>query len=276
MKTISIAQNKSTRDSIQKKYLLKAIEYEHQIYQNFEDTAFFIQTIFNKINCYKAIENFGKVETELKRLSKIPLPFDENLTYNYEKALFLFFQNNIDSSINLCRQIIHQYPDSLMTANFYLLFTLNLNEKYDYKTAKKYAIKYILKLPLNVSDKDSLIKKVNEWYLTENLPKIHKKRLSLTLSTFIPGAGQIYNKNIIEGILSLCFHAGSIYLGVWEFTHQNFFTAYFFGIGLSSKFYTGNLKRAVYLTQTFNEKNTRKFNQKVQNFLTQIKMPAKK
>lgn len=65
-----------------------------------------------------------------------------------------------------------------------------------------------------------------------------------TLSTILPGAGQIYTGNYSSGILSLAYCAGLFYITANAFVAQRIFDALMVANFLGFRFYRGNLHNA--------------------------------
>ena len=94
------------------------------------------------------------------------------------------------------------------------------------------------------------------------------------LSTFIPGAGQLYCGDIKNGINALAINLLTGYLTVDAFVDKRFQDLILGHLAFFLRYYQGNKANAQYLSESYNENLNRETAQKILNYL-KINCPGK-
>ncbi|MCX7729414.1 MAG: hypothetical protein N2203_08085, partial [Bacteroidia bacterium] len=185
----------------------------------------------------------------------------------YQTALNYYLLNELTQSQNeliILYNIIH---DTLLHYKAYPLNTIILNELYNWNEAKKLLLKYNCVYFKDTQQKFIHQKNIDSLYNTKNIPKLKNVRKAITLSTFIPGLGQMYSKNYSEGIIAFFTNTSIALLTITGIYYQYYFTSIIAGSSLLAKFYTGNISRAEYSAMKHNYFVSKKFNDNVKNYI---------
>ncbi|GAB4209028.1 MAG: hypothetical protein Fur0023_21020 [Bacteroidia bacterium] len=188
----------------------------------------------------------------------------------YQIALNYYLLNDLASAKNELTAIYFLIKDSAFHFKSYPLHILILNELYEWQESKKLLAalnNYIFKQDSKILIYNTHI--IDSLYDKKNLPKLKNPHKSVMLSTFIPGAGQIYSGNLLEGSISFLSCASIAFLTLVGIYYQYYFTAIIAGSSLWAKFYTGNITRAEFLAQKHNYVKTKSYNQHLKNFVIQ-------
>jgi len=86
--------------------------------------------------------------------------------------------------------------------------------------------------------------------------RLRSPGLAKTLSTIIPGAGQIYSLDILDGLNALSVNAALFYLALSDLFSQRYYDALFNSLFLLERFYSGNRRNAPQAAQRFNHRQS--------------------
>lgn len=193
--------------------------------------------LFSKIDTYLKEKNWLALGLLYEQLSYSTNSIDLSDKYKYISAEFFKQAKDYNTSINLLKSIyLDRYNDSLkfyvkyqIALNYYLnddfisaksevislhyllkdstyiyrsypLFSLILNELYEWEKAKQILISYN---NFKYKNDTLTLKNINNFidslYNKNHLPKIKSIDKAIALSTFFPGLGQMYSKIIQKG-----------------------------------------------------------------------------
>ncbi|MEW6773934.1 MAG: hypothetical protein AB1304_08050 [Bacteroidota bacterium] len=261
--------------------------------------------LFSKIDAYLKEKNWLALGLLYEQLSYSTDSIDLSDKYKCISAEFFKQAKDYNTSINLLKSIyLYRYNDSLkfyikyqIALNYYLsddlisakseiislhyllsdstyiyrsypLFSLILNELYEWEKAKQILISYN---NFKYKNDTLTLKNINNFidslYNKNHLPKIKSIDKAIALSTFFPGLGQMYSKNYSEGIITMMSHIFIIGLSTLGIYYQYYFTSIIAGSSLFAKFYNGNLKRAEFSVKKYNYMSSKNFNQNLKNLI---------
>ncbi len=259
----------STNNSIKKidslffnqKYFEASIECERILYQsqNQQITAF---ATLRKTECLKQLGNFESAANDCEKIALWGLNDSLQFAIRYQTALCYFLSAQVADANSKISQIKIYCRDTILKKQLLLLDALINAELENYENAYYVGCQYIE----SYQNKDSLLIELNK--LFEKKPRIRSEKKAELLSTFIPGAGQIYAGYPLEGVFSFLLQATALAYGGWEIYSRNYVTGWFVGFGMFQKFYFGGSGRAAFLVQKRNYWEKKEFNQKFKNILT--------
>lgn len=251
------AQNSSfcaKADSLfeEKNYRLACVEYERCFYlTSSQEQSYY--ALKQKSLCCKALQQYSKAADILLRVAK-----------DYED----FYQ------ISLCYYLGDDYAKSLeVVATAEMLFDtikedivliklLAQNELQDYDNAKLTA-KTLNTLHVKSVNED-LTPLIDSLYA--QLPKKKSERVAEILS-FIPGLGQIYAGEYLQGLAALGLNAVALGFGVWQIFDKCYITAYVGGVGGLSMVYPGARTSGVNSVKKYNYRQFQQFNTQFKTIL---------
>jgi len=111
--------------------------------------------------------------------------------------------------------------------------------------------------------KDSLLIIISEIYHAGDYPKFKKLKKAQTLSTFLPGAGQLYAGYLGEGLTNVSLQLAALAFTGYAFLSHYYLTAFIVGYGIFSKFYIGGINRLEYLVNKKNYELLRGYNHRL-------------
>lgn len=83
--------------------------------------------------------------------------------------------------------------------------------------------------------------------------------VATVMSAIIPGSGQIYCGEYLDGLNALLLNGAMIWSGYTQIIEQRYLAAVLIGIPLVSRYYTGNLDRAERYADAFNDRARRAY-----------------
>lgn len=93
--------------------------------------------------------------------------------------------------------------------------------------------------------------------------RLKSAKLAKALSTILPGAGQIYSKELPSGLNALLINAATFYLVLSDALNQRYFDALFNLIFLFERFYSGNRHNAGQAAQQYNRRQSEQIIDKI-------------
>lgn len=234
--------NLETADSLFKckQYFKASILAEFVLFDS-DDLLQRKQAIQLKIACLKKQLNFEDLNKFIATCYTQSMSEDLRLELLYEEILTNFILKRYKEVIHLSEF----YPkDSLMQIK--LIEVLNIisnNELQNWSRASSLWQFFLSKYHLQ----DTLVKQ-----LYNTIPHFKSERKANTLSSILPGLGQLYAGKPLEGITSFLFQSGSIFMGIkwWNLGYR---VASISVCGsTASAFYDGGKKRARVLVKNYN------------------------
>lgn len=266
----SIRTLSEIQDCISKNdWLGTALLYEKMSYTSLHTNSQ-IQYKIQSAEYYKQSQQF---EYAIQLLHSINLnDLSDSLRYIilYQTALNYYLKNDLNYAKSELTAMYYLISDSAFHYKSYPLFAIILCEMYDwndaYITLKKYNNYYFKDDAVSLKKHNFIIDSIFD---KKHIPVLKNVNKAITLSTFIPGAGQIYSKNYSEGIISFLLASATLGITAVGIYYQYYFTSLIAGSSLWAKFYTGNLHRAEFLAKKYNYKRSYTFNSAIKEFIVQ-------
>ncbi|MBQ9312038.1 MAG: hypothetical protein IJ213_03230 [Bacteroidales bacterium] len=242
-----------------KDYSNAVLEYERVYFyaQNSETQKLALQ---KKALSYK---KRGKYLLSAQTLERIPLyamNLEEKDSVFYEKLLCFYLADDFISAENLLKNKSLDLEENSSNKTL-LMEILVYNQLGNYSKAKDKLSEYY-KHTSYLSDEDKSL--LDNLY--QNPPK-QKKESTAKLLSFIPGLGHIYSGYWFEGFSAFVVNGGILAFGIYEVWKGDYITVWVAGAGLLSAAYTGQQKRAVYLSKKYNYLKNKSFNNEIKYLL---------
>jgi uncharacterized protein (DUF2164 family) len=205
----------------------------------------------------------GKYDKALEELVNVDVePMNDSLflDFQYERVLCSYLLKDLNQALNNIDRIYMRFKDTSKILEVIPLNILCLNACREWDNAQILWNFYINNSRLNDSVKNNFKQEVKSLYSKKNLPRFHFAGKAETLSSFLPGSGQIYNGAVLEGSFNAIINLTFLYYTFSQFYSKYYFTGYFIGLRLFNKFYAGGIRRAKSLTEEKNENGVKAFN----------------
>jgi hypothetical protein len=251
-----------TADSLFKKgdFRNAAIEYERIIYLT-NDHYITNHSVYRKAICYKALGEYSRASQQLLRISYYGTTDSAQFLYHYETALCSFLAGNFEDTHSQLLQIRQYTRDVNLLKTIFLLEALNNNERGDY-TAARESFNQFFDAYYSAAKADSLKEVFGVYYSRRGLPRI-KSQKTADILEYLPGLGLLYAGYAIPGIFNFLLNAVCLSAGVYEIYYGFYFTGYFAGAAILSKFYFGGRSLTEKMVAKRNYMEKRKFNDKI-------------
>ena len=237
-------------------YFESSIFYERALYEGAANDVW-QHAVMGKLNCLKKQELYAEANTFVTSYFSLNLPDSVQTNLLYEQAVCSYLAGNFENTISVVDQVAVAYPSYQHLAFLKMLKILSYNELQNWSAAK---VEY-----KNWMATYAVLDSADQLYNT--LPKLKSADRAQWLSTFIPGAGQIYAGKTWEGIASILLQGGSIYFGIRSWQEHYYISAWLVGLGLFGSFHNGGVRRAEVLVQQYNRKKVIAFNQTLKESL---------
>jgi TM2 domain-containing membrane protein YozV/cytochrome c-type biogenesis protein CcmH/NrfF len=243
----------------QGKYFESSVSYERVLFGNYDLNTEY-RAITGKLSCLKKQQQFAKAVTFIAQNMHNDLPDTIKTGLLYEQTLCSYLTAYFENTISLVDQISNNYPAYDNLAFLHMLKILSLNELQRWNEAKAEYQEWLK----NFTNIDTI---VNPYI---SLPKLKNENTAQWLSTFIPGAGQIYAGKPFEGLVTILLQGGAIYFGIITWQQKYYISAWLGGVGLFGSFHNGGVRRSEVLVKQYNRKKVIEFNGKVKEELIAI------
>lgn len=238
-----------------------AIAYERAIYLGFSGNKTGILKL-KKADCYKQLKNFQKALRELETIFLPSMPDSIQNTVIYQKALCHYLNHNSQEA----ESWIQQLPSEFRSSEIRVLEILIYADLLQWEKARDQTIFLIGKFNSGTS-RDSLMMVCKQIFNHKHQPKIKREKTAAMLSTFFPGAGQVYTGNVGRGVLAFSFTAGSIGIAALEVMNGFYITGYVVGLGFFQKFYFGGIEQSRRLAIERNSRKVEKYNASIKKLV---------
>lgn len=245
-------------------YAEAAIAYERSIYAADTNRTYYHEALLKKAFAYKATGQFSKAFLTLQRTDLLLLSDSVRWIVVYETILNAYLSGMMKEAERELLQIEHlNAKDTVRLNDFLFLKILVLNELQQWESAKQSFEKFLElhALPTALS---------NEYYAFLKNPKLKNPQKARTLSTFIPGAGQIYGGNIGQGLVSLGLQLGLLGFGAFQIWQGYYITGFASGLALLQAFYFGGIENAESATIRKNKEKIARYNGRVKSFVLDV------
>ena len=250
-------------------YRIASIEYERVFFLT-SDFAVKTEALLRKAACLKQMQQFRKAEQSLNRANFAGL--NDTLIYKlrFQSALCAYLGGNFNNAESQLIQIHYFLKDTILTMPSLLLYVLVLNELNRWDEAKEKIVKWISLTDPPPAVKDSLLNIISKIYHADDYPKFKKLKNAQRLSSFLPGAGQLYAGYLGEGLANVSLQLAALAFTGYAFYFNYYITAFIVGYGIFSKFYIGGINRLEYLVNKKNYELLRGFNDRLKGEILKI------
>ena len=247
-------------------YFPAAVEYERIVFQS-EDLKEKSLALLKKSYAYKAHGAYQKSFNTLQRIDIYDLNDSLQFEIRYEKILNAYLAGNYKEAEAEIIQLEYYTDDEAKADQARYLKILVLNELQQWQEAKN-------EFEIYIKNKDANFDVEEVYYFTDK-PKIRDPKKASLLSTFIPGAGQIYGGAVLSGLGSFAIQSALLAFGIYNLWSGYYFTGFFTGLGMFQAFYFGGIQHAAYVTNKKNEEKIRKYNDGVKEIILNIEKDLK-
>lgn len=241
-----------------------AIAFERAIYAADTDMELYHYALLQKAYTYKATGNFTKAFNTLQRTDAATMPDSLRGVVKYETVLNAYLAGMFKEAEFELLQLEHQYPtDTAQINGLLFLKILVQNELQQWDNAKQSFEKYLAlhHLPPSVAE---------DYYAFIKNPRLRNPEKARTLSTFMPGVGQIYGGNIGQGLISLGLQLGLLGFGAYNIWQGYYITGFASGLALFQAFYFGGIENAEAATHRKNKEKIARYNGRVRSFVLEV------
>ncbi|WP_332368810.1 hypothetical protein [Spirosoma telluris] len=231
------------------KFLSARVAYERVLFTNDEPAARFAAAL-GKARCLKQESLYASAVTFLN--TQIQTDYADSLLYQlrHEQILCAYLAGQFENTLSLIERLPYLHPDVSETPLLMAVQVLALNELQRWNEA---AIAYRA-LAIHVHADTTHLNPYQQ------LPHLKSEKKAQLLSTFIPGAGQLYAGKPGEAALSIVVQSAGLYFGITSFLQSYYLSAWGIGAGLFGSFHMGGVRRAQILVKQLNQKRASTFN----------------
>lgn len=237
----------------QNEFVKASIFYERVLFNSADEQDLY-DAFFLKIESLKRQQAFFSAVQFIKQnINLIGSDSVKNKVYE-QWILCLFLNSKYEEAISLIefsKNYFDKYVD-YKWVNF--LKILSLNNQNNWVEAKSTYKAWLKDLNMDTAFAEHSYQK---------LPKLKSENTASWLATIIPGAGQFYTKDYLEGFASISLQATGILYGINSFQNKYFLSSWLVGLGTFGSFHFGGVRRSVELVKQYNKKKSSDFNEKL-------------
>lgn len=225
---------------------------------------------YYKALCYKEL---GQPERTLQELEKIKLYGLADTLFQairYEQAYCHYELHNYTLALWSLEEINQRTTDSLALLPYVPLKILCLNALGKWSEATDNWNFILLNTEISESAREVYQTTIKELYSNKNIPKYYSQKKARNLSRIIPGSGQVYCGEILEGSVNLLLNSAILGFSLYQFYTRFYFTGYIAGLTIFNKTYNGGIKRAAEIAQSKNDESIKVFNQRSGQLLVSL------
>jgi tetratricopeptide (TPR) repeat protein len=246
-----------------------SIEFERAIfYEN--DNNRVVEFRYYKSLCFKNLGEYQKALNELNTINLFTAPDSLFLLIRYEQALCNYLNRDVNQALWNLNDIKIRIKDTLKTIDILPLNILCLNANRNWVEAREQWNFYLDHSGIQDSVIDVYREKIRALYKDHSIPRYYSPKKAGVLSTFIPGSGQMYCGSVGEGSLNFLINMSLLGYAAWEIYTKYYFTGWFVGVGLFTKFYFGGIQRAGHLATAKNNEVIKKFNGRMTSMMVEL------
>jgi len=242
-------------------YLAARVGYERVLFSTAGSDAV-VAASLGKAACLKQQGLYAAAVTFLNAQIQTNLP--DSLVYQlrHEQILCAYLAGQFENTLSLVERLPYLYPD-VPPAPFLLavrILALNELQRWPQADTAYHELAALVRAEPTQAN------------LYANTPRLKSEKKAQWLSTFIPGAGQLYAGRPGEAALSVLVQSAGLYFGVASFVQGYYLSAWGVGAGLFGSFHAGGVRRAEVLVRQRNQKHANAFNARArQQVLTLIR-----
>ncbi len=228
-------------------YLAARVAYERVLFAADSGSA---QAALGKAYCLKQQGLYAATVTFLD--GQLAQSYPDSLHYQFrrEQVMCAYLAGQFDNALSLLDRMAYLHPQQAVTPLLLGIKVLSLNELQRWPEAD---LSFRKLQTLTAADTIQLSPYAK-------LPQLKSEAKAERLSTFIPGAGQLYAGRPGEAVLSLLVQSAGLYFGITSFWQHYYLSAWGVGAGLFGSFHAGGVRRAVVLVRERNRKVSAAFN----------------
>ncbi|MBE7173821.1 MAG: hypothetical protein INR73_24825 [Williamsia sp.] len=244
-------------------YFEASVGYERVLFEdNNPETA--LHAITQKIQCLKQQGLFTQAVNFIRTNLHENLPDSTGYRLYYEQTLCTYLAGNYENALSVVEQAKLLYPTRSEEPRLKLLQLLSLNELQRWEEAGHVYNAFVGRYGVA----DTALSPY------KHLPHLKSKDKAQWLSTFIPGAGQIYAGKPLEALVTIGMQGAGIWFGIVSFQQHYYLAAWLAGAGLFGSFHMGGVRRSEVLVEQYNRKKITQFNEQVKSAV--LKMMAER
>ncbi len=246
-----------------------ALEYE-RTYFYAKDNSIKTEAKYRRALCYRSLGESEKAISDLQKINLFTASKDMRIKVIYESIINSFLlkkYKQVELYINKMKFYNKDKNSYLCLIPTYIL---SLNSTREWIKAKEQFIYYVNSLEISAEKKNNILLKIESLYAKKNIPKEYIKKTAVHWSRFIPGAGQMYTGNVVEGLFAFSLCSAFVFTAGYSFYYEYYFTGYILGLGMLYESYMGGMKRVAYLVDRKNNDTMNLFNKNCVNLLIDL------
>jgi TM2 domain-containing membrane protein YozV len=212
--------------------------------------------ILQKAGFLKRNNSIASAYTTYNRINESLFTDSLKADVYFQRALCAYLLSNYTECDLHLSKMKYFLSDSSWYTNAMWLHVLSLNEQYRWNEAKEIFRTYVQlkQLPVNVDSVYQFAGKV----------KLKKEKTAEILSTFLPGAGQLYIGEYRHGLLNGAILLSCLGWGTFNVLNGYYLTGVFTGYFVGYSFYTGGMRYASDGVKRSNARIAAKYNTALQ------------
>ncbi|MFN2394938.1 MAG: tol-pal system YbgF family protein [Bacteroidales bacterium] len=185
----------------------------------------------------------------------------------YELAFCEYMAGNYSNSAGVLTQIKHYYPEEYDQNRVLRLDALTNVMSENFIEAQEKTLELITRIDTDTRITDSLIVRTMQLFCECAQPWERSVRTASRLSTFIPGAGQVYAGYPGKGLLNAGSQLVSLGLAAYMGYNNLFVSGFVIGLGMFQSFYFGGIRQAGYLAEQKNLEEMGAYKELLKDFI---------
>lgn len=236
-------------------YFEASVAYERILFSG-SNTIDRYYAINRKTQCLKQQRLFDQAVNFLKPYLTETLPDSARYQLFTEQIVCAYLAGNYENAVSVVEQTNIQFSSRKPDPKLLLIEILSLNKLQQWnKAAEVYTA--FFNAGKSATHENPYLK----------LPRLKSINKAQWLSTFIPGAGQIYAGKPLEALVSIIIQGAGLYYGITSFLNHYYLSAWLGGAGLFGSFHMGGVRRSEVLVNQYNQKQAEGFNRYVEELL---------
>ncbi len=230
-------------------YVAARVAYERVLFGTTEPDAVFAASM-GKARCLKQQGLYASTVTFLNGQLQSNLPDSLLYRLRHEQILNAYLAGQFENTLSLVERLPYLHPNASPAPMLLAIRVLSLNELQRWPTADT----AYHELAALVTADSTLPNPYRA------LPRLKSEKKAQWLSTFIPGAGQLYAGRPGEAVVSVLVQSAGLYFGITSFINGYYLSAWGVGAGLFGSFHAGGIRRAEVLVRQRNQQRANAFN----------------
>ncbi|MFO8053584.1 MAG: hypothetical protein R6U19_00280 [Bacteroidales bacterium] len=245
------------------------LEYERIAYLS-DQSEIEVTARLEKARLQKQRYAFDKALNTLLATPIISVGDSLKAEFIYEIALCAFLQDDYQLAKGQFVRMRKQIADSSLYQNYSWLEVLALVQTREFDQAENLMYRSVENSNLPLQEKKAVKEEIEVLFEPDRLPNLKDPEKAVRLSSYFPGAGQVYAGYFFDGLLNFGLQLASLSLAVYAGYYQYYITGYVGGLAIFQSFYFGGRSRAEFLAEKHNKIEYQKFNQELNKTLNQL------